>query len=143
MCYLVGKLRARRVPLRRRFFQLRPVARTYMYQYSRSAWVFQTVVQKSLTEYFWNRIHACAHLILYKKFNIKYCAIVLPAPPCIIYGRFLLAVPENSRDAVAAYACGSHTKIAPLVTKITYIKMDPRRCIRNGFASGGYSSTVM
>ena len=30
----------------------------------------------------------------------------------------------------------SHTKIAPLVTKITYIKMDPRRCIRNGFANG-------
>ena len=35
-----------------------------------------------------------------------------------------------------SYGDHSHTKIAPLVTKITYIKMDPRRCIRNGFANG-------
>ena len=33
------------------------------------------------------------------------------------------------------YGEHSHTKIAPLVTKITYIKMDPRRSIRNGFAN--------
>ena len=32
----------------------------------------------------------------------------------------------------SSYGEHSHTKIAPLVTKITYIKMDPRRCIRNG-----------
>ena len=36
-----------------------------------------------------------------------------------------------------SYGNHSHTKIAPLVTKITYIKMDPLRCIRNGFANGG------
>ena len=35
-----------------------------------------------------------------------------------------------------SYGEHSHTKIAPLVTKITYIKMDPLRCIRNGFANG-------
>ena len=29
----------------------------------------------------------------------------------------------------------SHTKIAPLVTKITYIKMDPLNPIRNGFVN--------
>ena len=29
----------------------------------------------------------------------------------------------------------SHTKIAPLPSKITYIQMDPRRCIRNGFGN--------
>ena len=34
------------------------------------------------------------------------------------------------------YGNHSHTKIAPLVTKITYIKMAPRRSIRNGFANG-------
>ena len=35
-----------------------------------------------------------------------------------------------------SYGDHSHTKIAPLVTKITYIKMDPLRSIRNGFANG-------
>ena len=51
------------------------------YQYSRSAWFFQTVVQKSLTEYFLNRIHACAHLILYEKFNRKIlCNCITRAP---------------------------------------------------------------
>ena len=35
----------------------------------------------------------------------------------------------------SSYGEHSHTKIAPLVTKITYIKMDPRRCIRNGFGN--------
>ena len=34
------------------------------------------------------------------------------------------------------YGEHSHTKIAPLPSKITYIKMDPRRSIRNGFAHG-------
>ena len=34
------------------------------------------------------------------------------------------------------YGEHSHTKIAPLVTKITYIKMNPRSCIRNGFVHG-------
>ena len=33
------------------------------------------------------------------------------------------------------YGNHSHTKIAPLVTKITYIKMDPLRSIRNGFVN--------
>ena len=37
--------------------------------------------------------------------------------------------------AASSYGDHSHTKIAPLVTKITYIKMDPRRCIRNGFVN--------
>ena len=36
-----------------------------------------------------------------------------------------------------SYGDHSHTKIAPLVTKITYIKMDLLRSIRNGFANGG------
>ena len=35
----------------------------------------------------------------------------------------------------SSYGKHSHTKIAPLVTKITYIKMDPLRCIRNGFVN--------
>ena len=35
----------------------------------------------------------------------------------------------------SCYGKHSHTKIAPLVTKITYIKMDPRRCIRNEFVN--------
>ena len=34
-----------------------------------------------------------------------------------------------------SYGEHSHTKVAPLVTKITYIKMDPRRCIRHGFVN--------
>ena len=34
-----------------------------------------------------------------------------------------------------SYGNHSHTKIAPLVTKITYIKMDPLRSIRNGFVN--------
>ena len=34
------------------------------------------------------------------------------------------------------YGDHSHTKIAPLPPKITYIKMDPRNSIRNGFANG-------
>ena len=51
------------------------------YQYSRSAWFFQTVVQKSLTEYFLNRIHACAHLILYEKFNRKILCNCITRPP--------------------------------------------------------------
>ena len=34
------------------------------------------------------------------------------------------------------YGNHSHTKIAPLVTKITYIKMDPLSSIRHGFANG-------
>ena len=40
------------------------------------------------------------------------------------------------KDTHSRYGNHSHTKIAPLVTKITYIKMDPLRCIRNGFANG-------
>ena len=36
-----------------------------------------------------------------------------------------------------SYGDHSHTKIAPLVTKITYIKMGPLGSIRNGFANGG------
>ena len=36
----------------------------------------------------------------------------------------------------AGYGDHSHTKIAPLPSKITYIKMDPLRSIRNGFANG-------
>ena len=36
----------------------------------------------------------------------------------------------------SSYGDHSHTKIAPLPSKITYIKMDPRRSIRNGFANG-------
>ena len=36
----------------------------------------------------------------------------------------------------SCYVNHSHTKIAPLVTKITYIKMDPLRSIRHGFANG-------
>ena len=36
----------------------------------------------------------------------------------------------------SCYGKHSHTKVAPLVTKITYIKMDPLKCIRNGFANG-------
>ena len=35
----------------------------------------------------------------------------------------------------SSYGNHSHTKIAPLVTKITYIKMDPLDRIRNGFAN--------
>ena len=45
----------------------------------------------------------------------------------------------DSTVARAWYSCygeHSHTKIAPLVTKITYIKMDPLRSIRNGFVHG-------
>ena len=34
------------------------------------------------------------------------------------------------------YGNHSHTKIAPLPSKITYIKMEPRSSIRNGFANG-------
>ena len=40
-------------------------------------------------------------------------------------------------STICCYGDHSHTKIAPLVTKITYIKMDPESCIRNGFANGG------
>ena len=39
----------------------------------------------------------------------------------------------------SSYGNHSHTKIAPLVTKITYIKMDPLRSIRHGFANGRYA----
>ena len=39
-------------------------------------------------------------------------------------------------DHHSCYGDHSHTKIAPLVTKITYIKMDSLRSIRNGFANG-------
>ena len=39
-------------------------------------------------------------------------------------------------DLASSYGEHSHTKIAPLPSKITYIKMDPRRCIRNGFVHG-------
>ena len=35
----------------------------------------------------------------------------------------------------SCYGKHSHTKVAPLVTKITYIKMDPLRSIRNGFVN--------
>ena len=42
----------------------------------------------------------------------------------------------SSSSQLAGKAADTDTKIAPLVTKITYIKMDPRRSIRNGFANG-------
>ena len=35
-----------------------------------------------------------------------------------------------------SYGDHNHTKLAPLPSKITYIKMDPRNSIRNGFAHG-------
>ena len=38
--------------------------------------------------------------------------------------------------ARGSYGEHSHTKIAPLPSKITYIKMDPLNPIRNGFANG-------
>ena len=41
----------------------------------------------------------------------------------------------EATDRSSSYGEHSHTKIAPLVTKITYIKMDPRRYIRNGFVN--------
>eukprot|EP01048_Picozoa_sp_COSAG05_P008211 COSAG05_NODE_614_length_8342_cov_5.716851_1_plen_76_part_00 len=36
----------------------------------------------------------------------------------------------------ASYGDHSHTKLALLVTKITYIKMDPLNPTRHGFANG-------
>ena len=51
--------------------------------------------------------------------------------------RIPLAITACARSrAAGSYGDHSHTKIAPLVTKITYIKMNPRSCIRNGFANG-------
>ena len=64
------------------------------YQYSRSAWFFQTVVQKSLTEYFLNRIHACAHLILYEKFNRKILCNCITRPP--LYSTCTVSYPPVS-----------------------------------------------
>ena len=40
-----------------------------------------------------------------------------------------------ARAVACCYGNHSHTKIAPLVTKITYIKMDPLNPIRNGFVN--------
>ena len=50
-----------------------------------------------------------------------------------------LASPALSRRRrTARYMYGDHTnkKTSPLPSKITCIKVDPRRCIRNGFANG-------
>ena len=48
--------------------------------------------------------------------------------------RLSLLLPPNA--PTVRYGDHSHTKIAPLPSKITYIKMDPENCIRNGFANG-------
>ena len=50
--------------------------------------------------------------------------------------QYLTAVSQLYTHMYSCYGNHSHTKIAPLVTKITYIKMDPLRSIRNGFVHG-------
>ena len=54
----------------------------------------------------------------------------------MVGGLFLYGCDHHSSGGMRSYGNHSHTKIAPLVTKITYIKMDPRSYIRNGFANG-------
>ena len=73
------------------------------YQYNRSAWFFQTVVQKSLTEYFLNRIHACAHLILYEKFKRKILCNCITRPPLYEY---VTSQQHNS----STYGCSYHSR---------------------------------
>ena len=44
---------------------------------------------------------------------------------------------QAARAAIISYMeIHSHTKTSPLPSNITYIKMDPENCIRNGFANG-------
>ena len=70
--------------------------------------------------------------------NVSVKLSVLYMVPCVL---FFLQDLEKFSTAVGVrasccYGEHSHTKIAPLVTKITYIKMDPLIYIRNGFANG-------
>ena len=47
-----------------------------------------------------------------------------------------VGIEASSVAGRGGHGSASHTKIAPLPSKITYIKMDPLRSIRNGFANG-------
>ena len=55
---------------------------------------------------------------------------------CQVAATSVIARPDARAAMVIIMHTHTSTKIAPLPSKITYIKMDPENCIRNGFANG-------
>ena len=84
-----------------------------------SEWLYREVFALRICMHEFRSDHGCACAA-----SQPYAARALGQPPAGSYGDH------------------SHTKIAPLPSKLTYIKMDPLRSIRNGFAMSFMPLTI-